>query len=95
MKFLIFITAPLLLSCGQNSAKEKAEISKPDTIKTIQVVKDEPLVYTTPDEGAVNEMLKSKFENKWHVLNDMEANWMKDAFDYFIVPKRNLKYNNI
>ena len=88
MKFLIFITAPLLLSCGHKGAKEKAEISKPDTIKTIQVVKDEPLVYTTPDEGAVNEMLKSKFENKWHVLNDMEANWMKDAFDYFIVPKR-------
>jgi len=95
MKFLIFIAAVSLLSCGQNYTKEKEEVSKTDTIKTAvdtattkPLVKEEPPVYTAPDEEAVNELLKAKFENKWHVLNDKEAKWMKDAFDYFIVPKR-------
>jgi len=95
MKFLIFIAAVSLLSCGQNSTKEKEEVSKTDTTKTAvdtatttPLVKEEPPVYTAPIEEAVNELLKAKFENKWHVLNDKEAKWMKDAFDYFIVPKR-------
>ncbi len=95
MKFLFFISAVSLLSCGQNSTKGKEEVSKTDTTKTAvdtakttPLVKEEPPVYTTPDEEAVNELLKAKFENKWHVVNDKEAKWMKDAFEYFIVPKR-------
>lgn len=95
MKFLLFIVAVSLLSCGQNSTKGKEDVSTTDTAKTAvvtskttPVVKEDPPDYTTPDEEAVNELLKGKFENKWHVLNDKEAKWMKDAFDYFIIPKR-------
>jgi hypothetical protein len=95
MKFLLFIAAVSLLSCGQNSSKGKEDVSTTDTTKTAidtakttSVAKEDPSTYTAPDEEAVNELLKEKFENKWHVLNDKEAKWMKDAFDYFIVPKR-------
>jgi hypothetical protein len=95
MKFLVFIAAVSLLSCGQNSTKGKEDVSTTDTAKTAvdtakttPVAKEDTPAYTTPDEEAVNELLKAKFETKWHVLNDKEAKWMKDAFDYFIVPKR-------
>jgi hypothetical protein len=95
MKFLIFIASLLLLSCGQNPAKENEDISKTetsktafDTVKKIPITREESQFHNTPDEKAVNEMLKRKFGNKWHVLNDNEAKWMKETFDYFIVPKR-------
>lgn len=92
---LLFIAAVTLLSCGQNSAKKKDEPVKEDTIKkTVDTSKITPVVkveqpsYATPDEGVFNEALSTKFGTKWHVVNDKEAKWMKDAFDYFIVPKR-------
>lgn len=95
MRFLIFIAALSLLACGQDSSKVKKELQHDstgktysDTVKTPTVVKDSPPTHITPDEEAVNQMLKARFENSWHVLNDKEAKWMKDAFDYFIVPKR-------
>lgn len=95
MRFLIFITAILLLSCGQNSSVKKVESANKDTIKkevdlvkNTTVVKVEETIYVTPDEGMFNEALIAKFGAKWHVVNDKEAKWIKDAFDYFIVPKR-------
>ena len=95
MKFLFFIATLSLLSCRQSSTKGKEDVPKTDTTKTAvdtatttPLIKEKPSVYTAPDEEAVNELLKVKFENKWHVLNDKEAKWIKDAFDYFIIPKR-------
>jgi hypothetical protein len=87
------MSAIVLLSCGQNSSGEKKEKVKDDTVKvsadtTKAIAKGEISAYTSPGEGNVNEALKTKYGNKWHVLNDQEAKWMKDAFDYFIVPKR-------
>ncbi len=95
MRFFIFITAISLLSCGQSSTAKKEDSAKQDTAKTAidtttatSVVKTEEASYTTPDEATVNGLLNAKFGTQWHVLNDKEAKWMKDAFDYFIVPKR-------
>ncbi|HMK26518.1 MAG TPA: hypothetical protein VK483_10850 [Chitinophagaceae bacterium] len=91
MRLLIFMSAFVLLSCGQNSSNENKEKAKNDTVKvsadTAKASVKEP-VHISPGEGIVNETLKAKYGNKWHVLNDKEAKWMKDAFDYFIVPKR-------
>ena len=95
MRFFLLMAAVSLLSCGQNSspaAKEKADTTtskiKPDTATTAPTVKTEPVYYKTPGEDAVNQMLSAKFGTSWHVVNDREAKWMKEAFDYFIVPKR-------
>ena len=95
MRMLFFIAATALLSCGHNSSKEKKEPVKEDTTKkTVDTAKINPVVkveeppYATPDEGVVNEALSTKFGTKWHVVNDKEAKWIKDAFEYFIVPKR-------
>lgn len=95
MRFLIFISGILLLSCGQKSSKGKTAPAKEDstkkavdTVKPIPVVKAETPSYSTPDEGALNDALSAKYGTKWHVVNDKEAKWIKDAFDYFIIPKR-------
>lgn len=95
MRMLMLIVAVSLLSCGQSSPDEKKEaattdsINKPiDTARTTPVVKETAPSHSAPDEAAVNEALKAVYGNDWHVLNDQEAKWMKDAFDYFIVPKR-------
>ena len=94
MRLLLFIAALLLLSCGQNSSESKKEVLHGDTSKTSATAAQttasarDSLFYTTPDEAVVNESLKSRYGTKWHVLNDSEAKWMKDAFDYFIVSRR-------
>ena len=93
MRFLIFMSAFVLLSCGQNSSNENKEKTKTDTVKVPAgtakaIVKDEMSAYISPGEGNVNESMKAKYGNKWHVLNDKEAQCMKDVFDYFIAPKR-------
>ncbi|MBC7872886.1 MAG: hypothetical protein H7Y01_02760 [Ferruginibacter sp.] len=95
MRLFIFTASIVLLSCGQNSSDKQKEVITGDTTKiagdtTIAApgVKDNPPGYTTPDQSRVNGMLTARYGNKWHVLNDSEAKWMKDAFDYFIVPKR-------
>ncbi len=64
-----------------------------DTARVAAVHKDTMLktathFYSTPGEEAVNASLSAKYDEKWHVLNDREAKWIKDAFEYFIVPKR-------
>ena len=95
MRLPIIIAVVIFISCGQNSSKRtetssKDESTKPaiETIKALPLEKDRPITYMAPDEEPVNEMLKVKYGTEWHVLNDKEATWMKDAFDYFIVPKR-------
>ncbi len=95
MRLLVFIAAISLLSCGQNSTEKKKETPKDDTAKiavdttkaTLPVL-DNPPAYISPDQAAVNELLKASYGNEWHVMSDNEATWMKDAFEYFIVPKR-------
>lgn len=95
MRFPIIIAAVSFISCGQSSSKTKDIVaigdstkSSIETVKTLSDAKNKPFTYTAPDEEPVNEMLKAKYGTEWHVLNDKEATWMKDAFDYFIVPKR-------
>ncbi len=95
MRFIIIIAAVSFISCGQSSSKTKEIADKKDsakpslvTVKTLPDTKDKPITYTAPDEESVNEILKTKYGTEWHVLNDKDASWMKDAFDYFIVPKR-------
>ncbi len=95
MRFIIIIAAVSFISCGQSSSKTKETADKKDsakpslvTVKTLPDTKDKPITYTAPDEEHVNEILKAKYGTEWHVLNDKDASWMKDAFDYFIVPKR-------
>jgi hypothetical protein len=95
MRLLFFIATITLLSCGENSSSKKKETptedtakKATDTIKAVPAVKEEPPTYVSPDEGLVNDALKAKYGNRWHVLNDKEAKWIKDAFDYFIVSKR-------
>ena len=84
MRLLILGSAFILLSCGQNPSGEKKEKVKTDTVKvsadTVKaIVKDQMPVYTSPGEGNVNQAMKARYGNKWHVLNDQEAQWMKDA----------------
>ena len=91
MRVLIFTGAILFLSCGQNSSETKKEEVLADTKTTTPSsdagIKDS-VFYTTPDEAIVNGSLKARYGSKWHLLNDSEAKWMKDAFDYFIVARR-------
>src|SRR5258705_577268 len=91
MRIFIFMSAFVLLSCGQNSS-DKKPVNKDSTTNTV-VKKDTvtttiPEFYTAPDEIVVNGSLAAIPGNKWHGLNDKETKWMKDAFDYFIAPKR-------
>jgi len=94
MRILLYLIAISFLSCGHHSSSNEEPVKKdsttvpPDTAGKITETKQTPAVYNTPDEEPVNVLLKAKFGTKWHVLNDQEAKWMKDAFDYFIVPKR-------
>ncbi len=91
MRPFILFTVPVLLSCGHNSADKK---SIPNTAAVIvsvpkdTVAKTGQQYYKARDEAAVNGSLSKKFGDKWHVLNDREGKWIKDAFNTFIVPKR-------
>ena len=91
MRLLIFISAFTLLSCGQK-ASDKKPVNNDTATNTVakkdSIVKMQQEFNNTPDETAVNQSLGKKLDNKWHVMNDHEAGWLKDAFDYFIVPKR-------
>jgi len=100
MKFIVFIATVSLLACGQNSNKGKEDVSVTDTAKTTfdtakatPIVTEDPQPYNSPLEQPLNEALKKVYGNDWHVLNDQEAKWMKDAFDYFIAPKRKVNQN--
>lgn len=96
MRLLVFLASTILVSCGQSSSPGNKPSTTDDTAKssaataTAQPVlqTDSMAAYTLPDEGLVNGALKAVYSNKWHVVNDNEAKWMKDAFDYFIVPRR-------
>ncbi|HEV7781731.1 MAG TPA: hypothetical protein VGO58_10730 [Chitinophagaceae bacterium] len=97
MRTLLIAATVLLLSCGENASKQKKEPLLTDTTaKTTDTAAkqpDQPIVYTAPYEAVINTSLQEKWGNQWHVLNDQEAHWMKDAFDYFIVPKRKTEPN--
>ncbi len=86
MRPFIFMAAAILLSCGQNSSSDNKTKIPADTNQ--QVVSESPPAYATPDEGMVNASLSALYGNKWRVMNDKDARWMKDAFDYFIIPRR-------
>ena len=91
MRPLILITIPVLLSCGHNSADKESIPGTAAIIVTVpkdSVAKTGHPFYKAPDEAAVNGSLAKKFGDKWHVLNDREGKWIKDAFTTFIVPKR-------
>ncbi len=96
MRILLFMATVWLLSCGQKNSKKKETVKTDTLIKAADTATHQaqvPVGYTAPDEAVVNVALVAKFGNQWHVLNDQEAHWMKDAFDYFIVPKRKTEPN--
>lgn len=91
--FLLFLFV-IIYGCKDEKQPATAVITPTDTV---QVVKDTnanskpipvPAVYKTPGEDAVNDRLAVLFGSPWFTVNDEEATWMKDAFDYFIVPRR-------
>jgi hypothetical protein len=99
MRLIIFTTAFALLSCGQKSDKGK-EKSLPDdtinimtdTVKTNRqdssIVKDNLSTADLTDEATINNLLKTKFADKWHVLTDKEAGWDKNIYDNNIAGKK-------
>lgn len=87
MRLFIFIATVSLMSCGQNSSKENKATSKIDTT-VATAVNDDPTDNSTPEERMVIRALRAQYGNKWHVMNDRDAKWMKDVFDYFIAPRR-------
>ena len=91
MRPLILIAIPVLLSCGRNSVDNESMPNASAIIVSIPkdtVAKTGQQFYKAPDEAAVNGSLSKKFGDKWHVMNDREGKWIKDAFTTFIVPKR-------
>lgn len=93
MRIVFFLATIMLLSCGQNTAKQKEITVSTDTALPISdtakiPAKTATAVHHSPDETSVNAALSDQYGNQWHVLHDGEAHWMKDAFDYFIIPKR-------
>ncbi len=97
MRLLIFITGLLLLSCGQNSPGQKDTKAAKDSTVTAGDTTTQKAQVNATDSSApvvsplalrVNDILETQPGNKWHVLNDHEAKWIKGQFDYFIAPKR-------
>jgi hypothetical protein len=91
MRFLIFISVFTFLSCGQKSSDKKPvnkEAATNTDMKKDSITKTQQEFYHSLDETPVNQSLAKRSGNKWHVMNDREAGWIKDAFDYFIAPKR-------
>lgn len=89
MRLIFWVPVVLLAACGGGAGKKKEATS---TLTVKEVVAKEDTVSPPPpppppasaDVNSINERLP----RPWHVLNDAEATWMKDAFDYFIAPKR-------
>jgi hypothetical protein len=96
MRPLLFVVSLLLFSCAQNPSNEKTEALNDTTGRRGDTTAKPPettVVYTSPDEATVNAALGKEYSNQWHVLNDKTASWMKDVFDYFIVPRRKTEPN--
>lgn len=99
MRLLLFSLIIFATACNQKKDKAKTEPIKDsaDSAVTVERTKApettaaEPVAPgnpTTAEENAVNAALSERYGDEWRVLNDKSASWMKDAFDYFIVPKR-------
>lgn len=90
MRVLPLALVILMSACGQSNAGKKTKPAEkngsPDTVSQQQPTTSAS--YTLPGAELVNQSLASRFNNLWNVLSDDKASWMKDAFDYFIVPKR-------
>lgn len=91
MRILLFVMTVVILSCGQGSTKEKSSPgdsvkNRPDTVSTAS----DTIQKTTALEMQIGEILKKKYGNVWQVVNDKQAQWPKDMFDYFIAGKRKL-----
>ena len=100
MRLYLMAVTCLLIACGQEkTSQQKSPSGDSTTVHKIDtsVSSPQPAVpvqkkpsadYITPNEAPVNKALLARFGNEWHVLNDREASWIKDAFDYFIVSRR-------
>lgn len=95
MRALKFAIPFLILSCNSGKSDKKTDKPPDTSIRTATttvtkpaIKKDSTVFYTAPGEQSVNKALEKKYGTKWQVLNDARASWMKDAFEYFIVPKR-------
>jgi hypothetical protein len=94
MRIWLLIPVIGMLSCGGSTDKKKEKLSVTDS--AVPVLSDTTkttlppptIAQPGPEETAFNNLLKERYPGSWHVLNDAEATWMKDAFDYFIAPKR-------
>lgn len=79
--------------CGHHDKKSGETGMQKDTLLTNDTVLPDstekiPLVVATPDEVAINQLLSEKTGGAFVVVNDTIAKWLKEDFDYFIVPKR-------
>lgn len=92
MKLLLLIPVLVFFSCGGGAGKKNDTGTVTDTGQAAEKVTTPPPPPTppvqTPGAAAFEEVLHARYPGSWHVLNDAEATWMKDAFDYFILPKR-------
>jgi hypothetical protein len=91
MRPFILIAIPVMLSCRHNSDDKESIPNAAAIIVTVPedtIVKKGQQFYKTPGEAAVNGSLSKNFGGQWHVMNDREGKWIREAFNTFIVPKR-------
>lgn len=92
MRFITPIVVFFLVACAGKANKEKETGLTKDssTAPPLQADTSQQLTRidsSTREETAINASLTNSKQN-WKVLNDRTAHWMKDAYDYFIAPKR-------
>ena len=91
MRLLMFSILIMLLSCGQDSGKDKKQTQQDSLVKKTDTTYNSPNSNTNtagekqaqgsiPDEAAVNDLLKKMLGDKWRVLTDKDV---KDKSDYY------------
>lgn len=97
MRLLLISLIFFISACSQKKDKAKTTDTTKDSTAKVEPDRapDNPTIQpivtgnpTTAEENAVNTALSERYGDQWRVLNDKSASWMKDAFDYFILPKR-------
>ena len=93
MRIFTPIILLFLVACAgrTNEEKERSTANDSSTVTPTgadTIKKELPIVDSqTREELLVNTSLAHS-KQKWNVLNDKTAHWIKEAFDYFIAPKR-------
>ena len=100
MRLLILNAAIILVSCGQDSAKEKEQTQKDSFTQKIDTTGDLPgsLNSVGPadqltDEAIVNDLLKTNVGNKWRVLTDKDVKDRSSYYDEMVQKERKTNPN--